>query len=220
MVRMNEEQGYTAQLTYALLDHFIAKDPQAFNRMGMGSLASNLFAKLPGWARVYSEMDANYSSYRQQPIEPTYLQKYPMENRRFAGTTAAGEMMGKMLGVSPIKGDYWIQETAPAIYSLVRLFNRSNTGNRTMAIGEALHILSEPTTFFGDQDLENQKNLINAQARADMRNTHATPEQRKVASVRMQAQLKQLNDIITAKLRLRAEHPLKGTIINLPPKKK
>lgn len=219
MVRMNEEQSYVANIVYGLMDHYIAQDPQAFNRIGMGKLSSWAMAKLPGYVRVYQEMDANYSNYRQQPIEPLYMAKYPEENRRFKGTTDAGEVMGRVLGVSPIKGDYWIQETAPAVYSFIRAWNRADSGNRALAIGKALHILSEPTTFFTDKDLEKQKNLIKAQANADMKNKQATPEQRIRANNRITKELNVLEEMIIARFRLRVEHPLRGKIINLPKKK-
>lgn len=72
-----------------------------------GELASNL---LPQTVKPEIQAAANYDLYRDQPIESPAMQRLLKEDRRYPWTSQTAGMLGRVIGLSPIKTEKYLAD--------------------------------------------------------------------------------------------------------------
>lgn len=215
--RMGEMTQKLAPLIFTMLDHFVAKDPSAFNRMSPEKFRNSLYSALTPLLRTPLEVRSNFSYFYNQPIDPSFLQDLPVQLRRYKGTTAPGTLVGNLTGISPNQGDYVLQSLFPAPFDYYKQLTKDGGDKPNwLTVAESLKLLQQPNPYFADKDLNKARQDLMAQLKKTARQANVSPAEREQVTREIWTKMKALDDKANFLQSERTKNPLQGTQVNQP----
>lgn len=218
-MRMDEISASAMAVTNLAIDHWIDQNPEAWNKFKSNELSISqpskfAITKLPPYMRLWFEIPANFSFYREEPINKPGMEKKPVELRKFQSTTPPGEALGEALGIGGNQGDYILQELAPAIFDDIKLLMKTRGGKPDwMVIGEYLKLLQTPNAYFADSTLDMERQKLGEELRAGYRDANASEEDVAKFEGRIQQQIDAIDGILQYREDAKAGKPLKGITV-------
>ncbi len=215
--RMGEMSQKLAPIIFTMLDHFVGKDPSAFNRVEPQKMLDQMISSLTPAIRAPIEQASNYSFFQHQPIDPDFMQQLPVELRRYKGTTTPGTVVGNTLGISPNQGDYLLNSLAPAPFDYYKMLTKENGDKPNwLTVAQSLKLLQVPNAFFADKDLSRARTDLMTMMRKVARQQNVTPAEREQSTRDIWSKMKEIDDLVKYKADARAQNPLNGTSVNQP----